>query len=258
MYLESSSALSVALVLLTWAIVGASIWYVRVPRRRQRVWRILNRSWGTHPAKRFDPLRRSDFVRTAGRVALLALAFLLPVAIISILDATAPSRRYPGWLVAIAGFGMVGAAIATLGALGQLWRAAIFKDGPPPLPFTVLSNDVRVGTAAFVAYDAERGVFAGPFRPEPAFASIYPIVRLLAEAYPDISGPDAKRERLEEYLAKKDGLKLELLDPKGVLLPTGEISILEFGVRGGVEVWRIDVEGELEKWVERGAVVEGG
>ena len=107
---------------------------------------------------------------------------------------------------------------------------------------------LRVGTASFVAYDATRRVFAGPFAPEPAFATIHPTVRLLAEAFSDISGPDARRAKLDEYLETKDALKLELLDGEGVLVPVKEISILDFTVEGGVDVFRIDVEAESEKW----------
>lgn len=142
-------------------------------------------------------------------------------------------------------------------AIFALACATLFRRLSPRLPFMVLSNDVRIGSAGFVAYDRERGVFAGPFLPEPAFETVYPVVRLLSEAYPDVSGPDARRGAVDEYLAKKDALKVELRDGEGILVPAREISILDFTVEGGADVFRIDVEAGWEEWEGRGSVAAG-
>lgn len=252
-YLGQQSPLSIALIVLYIAFLGTSVWYLRIGTRRQRLWRLLNRSWSTRPARRFHPVRRSDYLRTAGKVAAVGVALAsLFFAAAMVADAIRP--RESQLLLAISFGAAIGAVVAFAGALGQLWRAAMFRERAERLPFIVLSNRVRVGTARFVAYDEERHVFAGPFRPEAAFEKIHPTVRLLAEAYPDVGGPDARRAKLDEYMEKRGALKLELLDAGGVLVPTREISILDFSLPGGEDVFRIDVEASWEEWEARGLV----
>lgn len=256
MFVEQMGLRSLVLFVAFCVILGAAVWYARTGRRREWLWRQMHRSWGTRPKLRFHPLRRSDYLRTAGKAALLAVAFFAVGSAAAALDETKRFGALENWLVGVMFFGVLASGIALLAGLGQLWRAAFFRGDAGPLPFTVLSNDVRIGSASFIAYDTERGVFAGPFRPEPAFASVYPTVRLLSEAYPDIAGPAARRAKLDEYLSKRDALKLELLDQRGVLVRTGEISILDFSLEGGADIFRIDVEGELTEWEERG-LIEG-
>lgn len=253
MYIAHQSPLSAMLIVLYLVFLAGAVHYLRTGTRRQRLWRLLNRSWGTRPARRFHVVQRRDYVRTAGKAAgvgLVCAAAVISMATLN--DAMRPRESL--FVFGIMFVAVIGAFVAFAGAIGQLWRAATFRGPAAVLPFTVLSNRVRVGTASFVAWDDERSVMAGPFRPEPAFAAIHPTVRLLAEAYPDIGGPDARRAKLDEYMEKRDGLKLELLDGEGVLVPTREISILDFTVEGGEDVFRIDVEGEMGEWERRGWV----
>lgn len=254
MYLAHQSPLSAMLIFLYIAFLAGAAYYLRRGSRRQRLWRVLNRSWSTRPARRFHSLQRSDYLRTAARAAAVAVACGAVVAAMAMLDDALHARGESNALMGVVFVAAIGMVVAFAGALGQLWRAAIFRPRDTRLPFTVLSNRVRVGSATFVAYDGARDVFAGPFHPEPAFAAIHPTVRLLAEAYPDIGGPDARRGKLDEYLEKKEQLKLELLDPEGIFAPTGEISILDFTIEGGEDVFRIDVEVEMSEWVGRGFV----
>ncbi|MFL5563350.1 MAG: hypothetical protein ACJ79K_17935 [Gemmatimonadaceae bacterium] len=254
MYLEHQSPLSAMLIILFAALLAGTVYYLRRGTRSQRLWRLLNRSWSTRPAKRFHSLQRSDYLRTAGKASAVAAACAAVAVVMALLADAIRSRGGANWTDGILFIASIGMVVAIAGALGQLWRAATFRPADTGLPFTVLSNRVRVGTATFIAYDSARGVFAGPFHPEPAFASIHPIVRLLSEAYPEIGGPDARRAKLDEYLARKDQLKLELLDPEGILAPTREISILDFTIEGGEDVFRIDVEAEIEEWERRGFV----
>ncbi|HEX8849447.1 MAG TPA: hypothetical protein VF761_07945 [Gemmatimonadaceae bacterium] len=261
MFIERMDLRSFAVFVLVLALFGAVRWYTSVPRRRERLWRVLARRWGEpRPARRFHPLRRRDVARAAGRSALVGVALgAVSIGVAWIAD-RGPTRGPTLWLDAISFMAILGAALAFALASAQLIGAARFRGGSVRLPFTVLSNDIRIGSAGFVAYDDEREVFAGPFVPEPAFEQVYPIVRLLSEAYPDIAGPDARRSALDEYMAKKDALKLELLDAEGILVPAREISILDFTVPGGVDVFRIDVEASYGEWERRGLVernVEG-
>ena len=255
MFIERMDLRSFAVFVLVCAIYLAARWYAAVPRRKERIWRLLARRWGEpRPRRRFHPLRRGDAVRAAGRSALAGVALgAVGVGVGYFVDPR-PTSGPSLWLFGLSFMALIGAAVAFALALSQLVGAAFFRRRTTRLPFTVLSNDVRIGSASFVAYDRERGVFAGPFVPEPAFETVYPVVRLLSEAYPDVSGPDARRGALDAYLAKRDGLKLELLDGEGILVPAKEISILDFTVEGGADVFRIDVEAGWEEWERRGLV----
>ena len=254
MTIGGESPLSIALFVLYCVALVASIQYLRRGSRRQRLWRLLNRSWAARPAKRFHPLGRSDYIRTAAKAAAIGVALTTVMIAVAAIDSALRPRGLPDLVMALAFIPAIGTFVAFAGAIGQLWRAATFRGPSDLLPFMVLSNGVRVGTASFVAYDAEQEVIAGPFRPEPAFAAIHPTVRLLAQAYPDIGGPDARRAKLDEYMAQRGALKLELLDADGVLVPTTEINILDFTMEGGEDVFRIDVEAELDEWERRGLV----
>ena len=55
-------------------------------------------------------------------------------------------------------------------------------------------------------------------------------------------------------MEKRESLKLELLDGRGVLVPTKEISILDFSLPGGDDAFRLDVEASWDAWVARGLI----
>ena len=126
MYITHQTPLSLVLILLYLAFLGASVWYLRTGTRRQRLWRLLNRSWGTRPARRFHAVRRSDFFRTAGKAAAVGVVLAaVSIAAEMINDAMRP-RGDSLLLGAIVFGGAIGAVMAFAGAIGQLWQAAAF------------------------------------------------------------------------------------------------------------------------------------
>lgn len=80
------------------------------------------------------------------------------------------------------------------------------------MPFRVLYRRRAIGTSEFESADLEMGVLLGRFYPTPEYQAVAHVFRLYAEA---LKKQPADESKLQAYYAARDGLALELRDPRG-------------------------------------------
>ena len=102
-------------------------------------------------------------------------------------------------------------------------------------------NDVILGHSELEEVDAlDRRVW-GQFHPGFGYELVQPIFRLFSEATPMPGGEPLDQIKLEQYLAARDRLPLELVDDRGRKIETAAIHIADYSETRGHDARSLDV-----------------
>ena len=116
---------------------------------------------------------------------------------------------------------------------------------------TVKLHGVIIGHSNLEEVEPLLGRAWGEFHPGFGYELVQPIFRLFAEAVPMPGGEARDKEKLERYLAARDKLGLELVDPKGQTIPTSAIHIADYSEEKGSMALDVLVMDD-EYWKKRG------